>query len=59
LALPLVLGRLADMVGIRPAYGVVGVLLVGIFLTMLVTGDVFGRRPLRNLGSARLPDAKA
>jgi len=50
---------LADMVGIRPAYGVVGVLLVGIFLTMLVTGDVFGRRPLRNLGSARLPDAKA
>jgi fucose permease len=38
LALPLVLGRLADMVGIRPAYGVVGILLVGIFLIMLATG---------------------
>jgi len=38
LALPLVLGRLADMVGIRPAYGIVGVLLIGIFLIMLVTG---------------------
>jgi fucose permease len=38
LALPLVLGRLADMVGIRPAYGVVGILLIGIFLIMLVTG---------------------
>jgi len=37
LALPLVLGRLADMVGIRLAYGVVGILLIGIFLIMLVT----------------------
>ena len=38
LALPLVLGRLADMVGIRLAYGVVGILLIGIFLIVLVTG---------------------
>ncbi len=37
LALPLVLGRLADLVGIRLAFGVVGILLVGIFLVMLVT----------------------
>lgn len=32
LALPLILGRLADAVGIRSAYGVVLILLVGIFL---------------------------
>ena len=38
LALPLVLGGLADMVGIQLAYGVVGVLLIGIFLIVLVTG---------------------
>jgi fucose permease len=37
LVLPLVLGRLADAVGIRPAYGVVGVLLIGIFLIALFT----------------------
>jgi fucose permease len=37
LLLPLVLGRLADMVGIRLAYGVVVILLVGIFLIMLAT----------------------
>ncbi len=36
LALPLILGRLADMVGIRLAYGVVGILLFGILLIMLV-----------------------
>jgi fucose permease len=36
LALPLVLGRLADQIGIRPAYGVVGILLASIFLIMLV-----------------------
>jgi len=35
LALPLVLGRLADMMGIRQAYGVVGILLVGVFLITL------------------------
>jgi fucose permease len=35
--LPLVLGRLADMLGIRPAYGMVGLLLLGILLIMLVT----------------------
>lgn len=35
LALPLVLGRLADMMGIRQAYGVVGFLLVGVFLITL------------------------
>jgi fucose permease len=35
LALPLVMGRLADMAGIRQAYGVVGILLVGVFLITL------------------------
>jgi fucose permease len=35
LALPLVLGRLADMTGIRQAYGVVGILLVGVFIITL------------------------
>jgi fucose permease len=35
LALPLVLGRLADLAGIRPAYGIVGILLLGIFLILL------------------------
>jgi fucose permease len=38
LALPLVLGRLADLVGIRPAYGVVGVLLTGVFVIIAATG---------------------
>jgi fucose permease len=38
LALPLVLGRVADMVGIRLAYGVVGILLIGIFLIVTLTG---------------------
>ncbi len=36
LALPLVLGRLADVVGIRLAYGVVAVLLIGVFLIVLI-----------------------
>ncbi|CAG0995293.1 hypothetical protein ANAEL_02549 [Anaerolineales bacterium] len=35
LALPLVLGRLADLAGIRQAYGVVGILLIGVFLIAL------------------------
>jgi hypothetical protein len=39
LALPLVLGRWADMFDIRQAYGVVGILLIGIFLIVLVTGS--------------------
>ena len=39
LALPLVLGRLADLVGIRQAYGVVAVLLIGVFLIVLLTGS--------------------
>lgn len=39
LALPLVLGRVADMVGIQLAYGVVGILLIGIFLIVLFTGN--------------------
>ncbi len=38
LALPLVLGRLADLVGIRPAYGVVVILLIGVLLIILATG---------------------
>jgi fucose permease len=37
LALPLVLGRLADMTSIRQAYGVVGILLVGVFVIVLTT----------------------
>jgi fucose permease len=43
LALPLVLGRLADMVGIRPAYGIVGILFVGVLMIMLVTALRRGR----------------
>jgi fucose permease len=39
LALPLVLGRLADSAGIQQAYGVVAVLLIGVFAIMLVTGS--------------------
>jgi fucose permease len=35
-ALPLVLGRLADAVGIRLAYGMVAFLLVGVFLILLL-----------------------
>jgi fucose permease len=38
LALPLILGRLADAVGIRPAYGVVLLLLVTVLLIYLSTG---------------------
>ncbi|MFN2152345.1 MAG: MFS transporter, partial [Anaerolineales bacterium] len=38
LALPLVLGRLADMVGIWQAYGVVAILLVSVFLIILLAG---------------------
>ena len=37
LALPLVLGRLADMMGIRPAYGVVTVLLISVFTIIVIT----------------------
>jgi len=38
LALPLALGRLADAVGIRPAYGVVVLLLISVFLISQVAG---------------------
>ena len=38
LTLPLVLGRLADAVGIRPAYGVVALLLLGVFLMIQFAG---------------------
>jgi fucose permease len=38
LALPLVLGRLADAVGIRSAYGVVLLLLISVFLISQITG---------------------
>jgi len=37
LVLPLVLGRLADQFGIWQAYGVVGILLVGVLLILLST----------------------
>jgi fucose permease len=44
LALPLALGRLADIVGIRAAYEVVAVLLVAVFLIVLASGrDVHSR----------------
>jgi fucose permease len=39
LVLPLALGRLADIVGIRQAYGVVAILLIGVFLIVLITGN--------------------
>ena len=38
LTLPLVLGRLADAIGIRQAYGVVAVLLISVFLIIWLTG---------------------
>jgi fucose permease len=38
LALPLILGRLADAVGIRPAYGIVILLLVSVFLISQTAG---------------------
>jgi fucose permease len=38
LALPLALGRLADAVGIRPAYGVVILLLISVFLIIQIAG---------------------
>ena len=40
LALPLILGRLADMVGIRSAYGVVVLLLVSVFVINQIAGRV-------------------
>ncbi|HEX2998382.1 MAG TPA: MFS transporter [Anaerolineales bacterium] len=40
LALPLVLGRLADAVGIRAAYSVVLVLLIGVFLISQLAGRI-------------------
>ncbi|MBN2115276.1 MAG: MFS transporter [Anaerolineales bacterium] len=40
LALPLVLGRLADQTDIRSAYGVVLVLLIGVFLISQIAGRV-------------------
>ncbi|CAG0933690.1 hypothetical protein TFLX_03176 [Thermoflexales bacterium] len=38
LALPLVLGRLADLVGIRSAYGIVLILLIGVFAIIVGAG---------------------
>ncbi|HMB24565.1 MAG TPA: hypothetical protein VKP08_17095, partial [Anaerolineales bacterium] len=40
LALPLILGRLADAVGIRAAYSVVIVLLIGVFLISQLAGRI-------------------
>jgi fucose permease len=40
LTLPLILGRLADAVGIGPAYGVVIVLLLGVFVIIQVAGRI-------------------
>lgn len=47
LALPLALGRLADSVGIRPAYGVVLLLLVLIFLINLAAGRISTPRQVK------------
>ncbi|RPJ28605.1 MAG: MFS transporter [Chloroflexi bacterium] len=44
LALPLVLGRLADAIGIRSAYSVVLVLLVGVFLISQIPGRISLKR---------------
>jgi fucose permease len=44
LALPLVLGRLADAVGIRPAYGVVAILLVTALPLIQAAGRLFPAR---------------
>jgi len=49
LALPLLLGRLADAVGIRPAYGIVLVILIGIFVITQVA-----RRNSRSSDSATI-----
>jgi fucose permease len=40
LTLPLVLGRLADAIGIRPAYGVVVLLLISVFLISQIAGRI-------------------
>ncbi len=40
LALPLLLGRLADVMGIQQAYGLVGLLLVGVFLITLAARKI-------------------
>ena len=41
LTLPLVLGRLADTVGIGLAYGVVVLLLAGVFLIIQIAGRLY------------------
>jgi fucose permease len=45
LSLPLVLGRLADAVGIRPAYGVVAFLLLSVFLIIQSAGRLSPPKP--------------
>ncbi|MFZ6030422.1 MAG: MFS transporter [Chloroflexota bacterium] len=45
LTLPLVLGRLADLAGIRQAYGVVLLLLIGVLIVILLTGKLSRHRP--------------
>jgi fucose permease len=45
LALPLVLGRLADAVGIQSAYGVVFILLISVFLISQIAGRLSSARP--------------
>ena len=49
LLLPLVLGRLADALGIHQAYEVVALLLIGVFVIILVAG----RRPGSHVGRLR------
>jgi MFS family permease len=52
LALPLVLGRLADLVGLKQAYGVVAVLLVTVLIVILVTSRIEGYINRRSLESS-------
>ena len=47
LALPLILGRLADAVGIRSAYGVILLLLVSVFLIIQIAGRNSAAQSLR------------
>jgi hypothetical protein len=53
LVLPLVLGRVADAAGIRPAYGVVAVLLVSALPLIQVAGRLFPARQAMSLERSR------
>jgi ammonia channel protein AmtB len=44
----LILGRLADAFGIHQAYGVVGLLLIGVFFIIVLTGKRANARVILN-----------